>query len=262
MSEKLRSVNTKFWDDPFVEELTPSEKLLFLYLLTNPLANLLGVYEITKKRICYDTGLTKEAVTNGLERFGRVRKAFYCGNYIILPNWLKNQNLNKNMKIAVVREFNKLPNDIQANLLGNGSESLGNGSEAFGMILERFGKYEVEVEGEIEGEGEPEKTDQKSFEFYAEEVKRAKEYNDPMSLDYVSLCNHLCQKNKDGSWRLPHVLKIKNQLSLNDFSKLYEKAGENLELITSKIDSLQTNVKYHGKYTDIYLTINKWLTKE
>jgi hypothetical protein len=65
MADKLRSVNTRFWEDPFVEELTPSEKLLFLYLLTNPLANLLGIYEITIKRISYDTGY---------EWFGTVRK--------------------------------------------------------------------------------------------------------------------------------------------------------------------------------------------
>ena len=156
MSEKLRSVNTKFWDDPFIEELTPSEKLLFLYLLTNPQANLLGIYEITIKRICYDTGLSKDIITNGLERFGRVRKAFYCGNYIILPNWLKNQNLNKNMKIAVAREFNELPKELKANILGNGSESLSKGSEGFGMIMERLGKYEIEIEIEIEIEKEDE----------------------------------------------------------------------------------------------------------
>lgn len=101
-----------------------------------------------------------------------------------------------------------------------------------------------------------------SFNFYAEEVKKAKEFTGQLPKDYIDLCNHICLKNPDGSWRLPYVLKMKNQLSLNDFSKLYIKADNKLELITSKIDSLQTNVKYHGKYTDIYLTINKWLTKD
>ncbi len=100
-----------------------------------------------------------------------------------------------------------------------------------------------------------------SFNFYSEEVKKAKEFAGQMSKEYVNLCNHVCQKNKDGTWRLPFVLKIKNQLSLDEFSKLYAKAGNNYDLIVSKIDSLQTNVKYHGKYTDLYLTINKWLIK-
>jgi hypothetical protein len=100
-----------------------------------------------------------------------------------------------------------------------------------------------------------------AFDFYAIEVKKAKEFSDQMSKEYVNLCNHICQKNKDGSWRLSQVLKIKNQISLDEFSKLYLKADKNCDLILSKIDSLQTNVKYHGKYTDLYLTINKWLIK-
>jgi len=121
MNDKLRSVNTKFWDDPFIEKLTPSEKLLFIYLLTNPLTNLLGIYEITIKRICYDTGLSKETISKGLKSFETLRKAFYTiNNYIILPNWLKNQRLNANMRVAVSKEFNLLPIDLKNKILGNG----------------------------------------------------------------------------------------------------------------------------------------------
>lgn len=151
MSEKLRSVNTKFWDDPFVEELTPSEKLLFLYLLTNPLTNLLGIYEITLKRISYDTGLTKETVLKAFERFGKDRKAFMTkDSFVILPNWLKNQRLNDNMKIGVAKEFNLLPNHIRDSVLTNGSERITNDSEGFRMVRECLGKYEIEIESEIE----------------------------------------------------------------------------------------------------------------
>lgn len=183
MSEKLRSVNTKFWDDPFIEELSPSEKLLFLYLLTNPLANILGIYEITIKRICYDTGLNKDIITKGLERFGTVRKAFYNGNYIILPNWLKNQRLNKNMKIAVNKEFNKLPTELKNSILKNGSEGLGNGSEGFETLMECLDKYE-EGKRKEEEEDEIEKGSwRKDFNIYVNqlnscfnELKKDKEF--------------------------------------------------------------------------------------
>lgn len=102
--------------------------------------------------------------------------------------------------------------------------------------------------------------EQNAFEFYKLEVDKAKQFNDPMSKDYINYCNHLCLKNQDGSWRLSHVLKIENQISLNEFAKLYEKAGNKLDIILSKVDSLQTNKKYHDKYIDVYLTINKWLS--
>lgn len=151
MSEKLRSVNTRFWDDPFVENLNPTEKLLFLYLLTNPLTNLLGIYEITLKRICYDTGLKLETVQNGFESFAKGKKAYYTkDNYVILPNWLKNQKLNKNMKVAVAKEFNLLPKNIKDSILTNGSERLTNDSEGFRMVMECLDKYEIEIEIENE----------------------------------------------------------------------------------------------------------------
>jgi len=43
---KLRCVNTKFWEDPFVEELNATGKLIFLYLITNPLTNLYYIVKI------------------------------------------------------------------------------------------------------------------------------------------------------------------------------------------------------------------------
>ena len=152
MSDKLRSVNTRFWDDTFISELNPSEKLLFLYLITNPLTNLLGIYEITIKRISFDTGLKTDIIRKGFERFEKVKKVFFVDGFIILPNFLKNQRLNANMKIAVSKEFNGLPNELKSNILGNGSEGLSNDSEGFQMVRERLGKYEIEIESEIEDE--------------------------------------------------------------------------------------------------------------
>ena len=159
MSGKLRSVNTKFWDDPFIEELTSSEKLLFLYLLTNPLTNLLGIYEITIKRISYDTGLSQEIIRKGLERFETVKKVFFDDNYIILLNFLKNQNLNSNMKIAAKREYNNLPNSLKINYLLNDSEWFGMVRNGSGTIREIEVEVEVEVEVEKEIENEYEKSD-------------------------------------------------------------------------------------------------------
>ncbi len=163
MNDKLRSVNTRFWDDTFISELSPNEKLLFLYLITNPLTNLLGIYEITMKRICFDTGLKTDIIQKGFERFGRVKKVFFVDNFIILPNWLKNQRLNTNMKIAVNKEFKSLPDKLKINILGNDSEGLLNGSEGFGMVRERLGKYEIEIESEIESEIEEGKGNKKRF---------------------------------------------------------------------------------------------------
>lgn len=154
MSDKLRSVNTRFWEDPFIEGLTPTEKLLFLYLLTNPLTNLMGIYEITTKRISYDTGITKESIEKGLKAFERVRKALIIDNYLILPNFLKNQSLNENMKIGVVKLFKSLPNSLKETLLGNDYPTIQNDYITLRNGLLKLNGIEREVEIEKEDERE------------------------------------------------------------------------------------------------------------
>lgn len=150
---QLRSVNTKFWEDPWVENLSVTNKLLFLYLITNSYANLAGIYEITIKRICFETGIDKQTVSNGLERFANDKKAYFVNeNYIVLPNWLKNQNLNPNMKKGVIKIIFGLPNDVKISILGKDYQSIQN---SYQSVLNTLLKYEVEVleeEEEIEEE--------------------------------------------------------------------------------------------------------------
>jgi hypothetical protein len=166
MSDKLRAVNTRFWEDPFIEGLNPTEKLLFLYLLTNPLTNLLGIYEITIKRICYDTGMTKESVEKGLKSFETVNKALIIDNYVVLPNFLKNQSLNENMKTGVVKLFKTLPNSLREKLLGNDYLTIQND-----YITIRNGLLKLKGKGKDESEIESERTERPDFNFSFVEVE-------------------------------------------------------------------------------------------
>lgn len=148
--DKLRSVNTKFWQDPFIEDLNPTEKLLFLYLLTNPLGNILGIYEISIKRISYDTGIGKETIKKAFEGFESVGKVFYFHDYVVLANFLKNQKLNSNMWVGAKNIFLKLPKSLITFTFQNGLK----GFERLWNALEDFEKYERESEIEIEVEKE------------------------------------------------------------------------------------------------------------
>lgn len=109
---KLRSVNTAFWSDTWVEDLEPQFKLLFLYLVTNEKTNMLGIYEASKKKISFETGLDLETVSNGLEAFKSVEKVKYIDNHIILVNYMKHQKYNTNMKKAAIDIYNSLPNTL------------------------------------------------------------------------------------------------------------------------------------------------------
>ena len=111
---KLRSVDTVFWTDPYIQDCTPDEKLIFLYFLTNPLTNLAGVYEISKKQIAFDTDLPTDEVGKAIEKFISDRKALYVDGFIILPNHSKHQKLNESMRINIERVIKSLPDSVRS----------------------------------------------------------------------------------------------------------------------------------------------------
>lgn len=91
---KQRIVNTHFWKDNYVMELDPSEKLLFLYFITNPETDLCGIYEKSVREIAFDTGFDKSMVEKIIARFEREGKIFYKNGYVYIRNFVKHQMTN------------------------------------------------------------------------------------------------------------------------------------------------------------------------
>ncbi len=109
-----RYVSTSFWDDQWVQALDPSEKLLYLYLMTNPLTNIAGVYKITVRRMCFDTGFNESTINHVLEKFKKSGKAYLIEEYIILPSWPRHQKWEKSQKIkdGIISILNGLDKEI------------------------------------------------------------------------------------------------------------------------------------------------------
>jgi len=115
---KQRMIRDSFWTDAYVEKLTPDEKLLFLYLLTNPLCNIGGIYEIRTKRIGFETGYDIEVVETILKRFETDKKILRHNDWIVLVNHLKNQANNPSIIQGSQRIFDELPTDIRQAVTG------------------------------------------------------------------------------------------------------------------------------------------------
>ena len=90
---KVRQVNTFFWDDPYIEELCPEGKLLFLYLITNPLTNIAGSFEISTKRMHEHTGITRDRIAELLKRFEADGKVIYKDRWMLTVNTIQHQSL-------------------------------------------------------------------------------------------------------------------------------------------------------------------------
>jgi len=89
-----RKVQTNFWGDPFIADLTPEQKYFYIYLLTNEKTRQCGIYEISIKQIVFDTGYNHDTVKKLLEHFEKCGKLRYSDttNEIALRNWPKHNN--------------------------------------------------------------------------------------------------------------------------------------------------------------------------
>jgi hypothetical protein len=141
---KTRNIDTKFWDDNYISNLDPVEKLLFLYFLTNSLTNVSGIYEIPLKRIGFDTGIDKEMVQKIINRFTKEEKIFYIDGWIVIKNFSKHQSYNPNMKIGANKAFEAVPDNIWLKI-----QEIETLAKAFETLTECFPILELKLELEL-----------------------------------------------------------------------------------------------------------------
>lgn len=106
-----QQVYRKFWTDIKVQEhMSPNDRYMFIYLLTNPLCNILGCYEIGFKHIEIETGLTHDeavAAVNNLVDLHIIDYCFDC-NEVLIFNYAKhNWSASPKLDGCILRE---LPN--------------------------------------------------------------------------------------------------------------------------------------------------------
>lgn len=230
---KLRSVSTAFWSDPFIEELTPTEKLLYIYFITNEKTNMLGIYEVSFKKICFETGINKETVLKAFETFQRLNKIKYEHGYIILINFMKHQKYNLNMKKSAIDTYFTLPKVLISKDIvldkDNPSEAFETLSNGLGMVRKVEVEYKVENEDKSQGEeSEPPKEKEHKLISYIKST-------------YPSVSKLTTLTNKEAE-------KI-----VTTFKP---------EIIIKVLSSMENKKDLLTKYKSCYLTLNNWLNKE
>lgn len=109
---KARVVHTRFWMDNYIADLDPTEKLLFLYFITNPFTDICGIYEISLNQIAMDTGIDKEMIKKILLRFEKDNKIVYRNEWIGVKNFIKHQILNPKVLQGIKRCKSVAPQEI------------------------------------------------------------------------------------------------------------------------------------------------------
>ena len=109
-----RYISTSFWDDGWVAELAPNQKLFYLYLLTNPLTNIAGIYQVTDKRLRFDTGFSTRVVAGLWSYFSNEKKIVRMDDWVIIPSWPKHQRVGQRTTVrqGIDAILKKLPDDV------------------------------------------------------------------------------------------------------------------------------------------------------
>lgn len=158
---KLRSLNTGIWNDTWFEELSVDRKLLFIYLITNEKTNMLGIYEISIRKISFETGIPADKITESFVYFEKFEKIKYQNNRVILLNFLKHQKYNLNMKKSAIDCYNSLPDSLKI----DGHPILERNNKGFETLCKGFGMVR-KIEEEVEYELEEEKEEENEIEFF------------------------------------------------------------------------------------------------
>lgn len=223
---KQRYVQDSFWTDPYIEKLTPDEKLVFLHLLTNPQCNIAGVYELRSKRLAYETGYDTEIVENILKRFERDRKVIRHNDWIIIVNHLKHQNLGDDTAKGINRIIKETPMEIQ-NLFTEKT-----------LINSKGGSYDVLVLKEID-----------TPPIGGLQAPSAGAY----SIVKLSIVKDIVKK----SFGEFENVKLKDE----EYEKLIDKLGENNTKVL--IEELSGYIASKGKkYSNHYATLLNWARRK
>lgn len=109
---KYRPIKTQFWTDEWVSSLSAQEKLLYLYLITNPATTLCGIYRVSVRYLVFETGLTQKEVESCLKRFRADGKVAHADGWIIIKNFEKHQTKSPKILEGIKRELAEIPQHI------------------------------------------------------------------------------------------------------------------------------------------------------
>jgi len=113
MAENRRSIDTKYWTDPDIEDLSEHATYLYLALMTFPENNMAGTYEISDKKMESYTKMSKDNLKIALFELQSKGKILRHKAWVCLKNHIKNQSLNGGMAVSAMKTYCEVPNLIK-----------------------------------------------------------------------------------------------------------------------------------------------------
>ena len=112
---KTRIIQTRFWDDEFIAEASKDTRYLYVYLLTCQYINISGIFQLSERKIQFETGLTPKEYENAMQELQKNEKAFFYSGWVYMVNARKNNNYENSPKniTACEKELERVPVEVK-----------------------------------------------------------------------------------------------------------------------------------------------------
>ncbi|MFA5157999.1 MAG: hypothetical protein WC451_02325 [Patescibacteria group bacterium] len=112
---KARQVQARFWDDDFVQSATWQSRYVFIYLCTCSPINMSGVFQLTDRKIVFETGLLEEDFQIAKEELSENKKVLFYQGWVLVVNAFKNYKVwkSKSNWNAWEEEWSKVSEEIR-----------------------------------------------------------------------------------------------------------------------------------------------------
>jgi len=111
---KTRIIQTRFWDDEFVTESDIYTQHLYIYLLTSQYVNICGIFQLSPRKVQFETKLTDKQYQVASDNLSINKEAFFFKGWVFLVNAEKNnkyRNSPQNEK-CYQDELSRIPLDV------------------------------------------------------------------------------------------------------------------------------------------------------
>ncbi|MFB3163840.1 hypothetical protein ABLO26_21035 [Neobacillus sp. 179-J 1A1 HS] len=124
--ENYTMVRTDFWRVSEGVMMTPEDKLFYIYLLSNPNRNNIGIYQITRKQMAFELGYSIDTVYILMNRFIEHYKLIRYNTQmreLAIKNWGK-YNVYKDSQPVLDSIYSELKDVFDPSLIQYVSESI------------------------------------------------------------------------------------------------------------------------------------------
>lgn len=104
-----RQIHVSIWKDDWFLELEPDEKLFFVYVFSNELASLSGLYKLPLRVMAFETGLTIEQIKTFLAKFEQAEKVYYEDGLIWVKSLRKYNQGGGTVQTKIQNDLNAIP---------------------------------------------------------------------------------------------------------------------------------------------------------